>query len=270
MGIVNFVTGLMDEAIETTFIENLDKLVNSGDPQTSVFTNVRRIDDVFISAYAIDEALADDSPVWLLSDQGKIFLSKIADEREIIPPVPGDYIAIRDFNARRTDVETEHFSYTRDPKTISNDVFAYFFDAEKNILVCSVNADAVDTFKTIFKGRKEKILPELARTAIEISRGSVFFLIREWNFDFGDYGVYIDGVKVDSIGNGESKFLAVTAGQHELKLKNFFGLEKSEPLTFEISENQHLKFSCKYIPKAFIPCVFLFPNIKAIELTKMN
>lgn len=258
----------MDDAIEETFKENLVKLANSGDAQTSVFTNVRRIDDVFISAYAIDEALVDDSPVWLLSDQGKILLSK-SDAEEIIPPVAGDYISIRDFNARRSDVRTEHFSYTRDPKTISNDVFAYYFDAATNVLICTVNAEEVDTFKKIFERRKENLPPELARTAIEISRDNVFFFIKCWNIDFGNYGVYIDGVKVDSIGNGESKILAVTAGQHKLKLKNFFGLERSEAINFELEENQRLKFSCRYLPKAYIPYSALLPGLKIIELTKI-
>lgn len=255
----------MDDAIEKGFEENLVKLANGGDAQTSVFTNVRRIDDVFISKYAIDEALVDDSPVWLLSDQGKILLSK-SDTEEIIPPVAGDYISIRDFNARRSDVGTEHFSYTRDPKTISNDVFAYCFDAATNILICTVNADAVDTFKKIFERRKKNMPPELARTAIEISRKKLFFCLSPFqSWLFSNYKVYLDGVKVGNVGSGESKILAITPGRHELKLQNFFGLEKSEAINFEIKENQHLNFSCRYLWMAY---VFMF-NKKVIELAKI-
>ena len=265
MGIFKFITGIMNDAIEETFVENLIKLANGGDAQTSLFTNVRRIDDVFISNYAIDEALVDDSPVWLLSDQGKILLCK-NDAEDIIPPVAGDYISIRDFNARRADVTTKHFSYTRDPKTISNDVFAYYFDAVKNILICTVNDDAVNTFKEIFERRKKNVSPELARTTIEISRNNVFFSFKPAQSHlFSNYGIYLDGVKVGSVGNGESKILAMTAGQHELKLKNFFGLERSETINFEIKENQHLNFFCRYSWAAY---VFLF-NKKVIELTKI-
>lgn len=273
MGIFSFITRAMNEALETGFIEKMAEL-SKGDAQTSVFTNVRRIDDVFISEYAINEALLDDSPVWLLSDQGKILLcnpqSLTNNNNLIIPPVKGDYTLICDYNARQEDVRTNHFSYTRDPKIISNDIVAYTFNAENNILICSVSSDAVDRFKKILENRKKNRAPELSRITIEISRNNVFFSFRPLqSFIFSNYKIYIDGIKIGKIGNGESKILAMTAGQHELKLKNVFGLELSETVNFEIKQDQLLKFSCKYLPKAYIPIWFLLSK-KVIELKKQT
>ena len=153
MGITNFFKGFLGDVRNFSFISEMESLAKKSDSQTSVFTNVRRIDDVHISSYAIDGALEDHSPVWLLSDQGKIFLAKAAPavnvEQKTIPPVAGDYIFICDYNIRRQDFRTEHFSYTRDAKTISDDIFAYFFEPTENILICSVNDDAVKGFKKI-------------------------------------------------------------------------------------------------------------------------
>ena len=274
MGIFSFITGAMNEALEIGFIEKMSELAK-GDAQTSVFTNVRRIDDVFISEYAINEALLDDSPVWLLSDQGKILLcnpqSLTNSDNLLIPPVKGNYTLICDYNARQKDVRTNHFSYTREPKTISNDIVAYTFNAENSILICSVNSDAVDRFKKILESRKKNRAPELSRITIKISRNNVFFSFRPpQSFIFPNYKIYVDGVKVGKVGNGESKILAMTSGRHELKLKNVFGLEMSETIHFEIEQDQHLKFSCKYLPKAYIPFIWFLFSKKVIELKKTN
>ena len=158
MGIFSFFKEIGNVKSLIQFENKINDLHDKSDPQTTGFTNVRRIDDVYISEYAINTALDDFAPVWLLSDQGKIFLSKAAPASEVehktIPPVAGEYIFICDCSAQHQDVTRKHFTYRRDPKTISNDIFAYLFDEKKNILVCTVNTEAVEIFKKIVAYRQ--------------------------------------------------------------------------------------------------------------------
>lgn len=279
MGLLDYLANAAEdslfEAVIGTFWEPMGKLLKSNDPNTVAFTNVRRIDDVAISSYAIDAAVDDDSPVWLLSDQGKILLTRATADvdiaRTIVPPEKGEYILICDYAAARSDFRGRYFSYTRVPNLISNDIVAYYFDVKNHILVCSTEVEVVKTFKEIIEYRQKKLLPEITRTNIEISREDRIFFLRPWQSwsIFSNYDIYVDGVKVDEISSGESKFLAMTPGRHELRIRNVFGLEVSDTINFEIEKNQHLKFSCKYIPKAYIPVWFLFDK-KVIGLTKIN
>lgn len=168
MGIISAIKDTMMEATIDTFWEPMGNLLKSNDPNTVAFTNVRRIDDVAISSYAIDAAVDDDSPVWLLSDQGKILLTRATADvdiaRTIVPPEKGEYILICDYAAARSDFRGRYFSYTRVPNLISNDIVAYYFDMQNHILVCSTETNVVDTFKRIIEYRHKKIIPEFART----------------------------------------------------------------------------------------------------------
>lgn len=275
MAILNVFKELFGDLRKINFIGKMELLAEKADPQTAVFTNVRRLDDVYLSEYAIDAALDDYSPVWLLSDQGKIFLAKAAPasdvEHKTVPPAEGDYIFICDYNARRQDIRTRHFTYTREPKTISDDVVAYLFDAEKNILICTANADAVEAFKKIVAYRQAKASPETARITIDISRN------KQWSANsmtwFKAFNVYVDGVKIGSVDSGKSKMFAMTEGEHELRLKTIFGMERSEPVRFNIAFNQHLKFRSEFSTLALLPlvgCATMLPSVKGIELIKVN
>lgn len=279
MGLLDYLSNAAEdslfEAVIGTFWEPMGNLIKNNDPNTVVFTNVRRIDDVTISSYAIDAAVDDDSPVWLLSDQGKILLTKVEADvdiaRTIVPPKEGEYILICDYAATRTDFRGRHFSYIRVPNLISNDIVAYYLDIKEHILVCSTETNVVDTFKKIIEYRKKKIPSEFARTCIEIFREDKSFLRRPpRSWFFSNYKIYVDGVKVGKVGSGESKILAMTVGKHELKLKNIFGLEMSETIDFEIEQDQHLKFSCKYLPKAYIIWIWFLFSKNVIELKKTN
>lgn len=268
MGIINYFKGFFNDISTLKFAMKMQDLSDKGDSQTSTFTNVRRVDNVFISSYAIDAALDDFSPVWLNSDQGKLLLLQVAPsfdvEHKIIPPLPGEYIFVCDYNAHRQDVKTKHFRYIRDAKTSSNDIFAYLFEESTNTLICTINPDATKTFKKIIEYRRAKASPETARVTIEVSRKNQWTIMWEHFFSFN---VYLDGIKIGTVSNGGTKLFGLLAGTHELKIKNFFGLEQSNPVSFDIQQNQHLKFSCKYSLWAQIFPYFSFlPKVKGIEL----
>ena len=275
MAIPNVFKDMLGDLKQINFLSKIENLAAKYDAQTSVFTNVRRIDDVYISSYSIDAALDDYSPVWLTSDQGKIFFAKAAPavdvEHKTVPPVAGDYIFICDYNARRQDVHARHFTYTRDPKTISDDVVAYMFDEETNTLTCTANSDAVAAFKKFLAYRQAKASPETARITIDIARKSqTSFNCFNW---FMPFSVYVDGVKLGTVGNGKSKLFAMTEGEHELRIKTLLRLERSAPLRFNIAFNQHLKFKSEFATLALIPfgfCATVLPGVKGIEVTKLN
>lgn len=275
MAIPNVFKDMLGDLKHINFLRLIENLADNNDAQTSVFTNVRRLDDVYISSYAVDAALDDYSPVWLLSDQGKILLAKAAPasdvEHKTVPPAEGDYIFICDYNARRQDVRTRHFTYTRDPKTISDDVIAYFFYEEKNTLICTANSDAVAAFKKYLAYRQAKASPETARITIDVARSS------QWSFNifnwFMPFNVYVDGVKLGSVGSGKSKLFAMTEGEHELRIKTLLRLERSAPLRFNIAFNQHLKFKSEFATIALIPfgfCATVLPGVKGIKVTKID
>lgn len=271
MGIISSIKSGLNSITSVRFSRKMNKLIKNSDSQTVVFTNVRRVDDVAISSYAIDAALDDNSPVWLLSDQGKILLTKAASDvnipSTIVPPIAGEYILICDYAATRTDFRGRHFSYTREPKLISDDSFAYVFDAEDKTLSCTANADAVDLFKEILEYRKTKAAPELSRITIEIFYDSK--RDSKVKFYYTEFGIYVDGVKLGNVEKGKSKIFAVTEGTHELKIKTFFSEDHSKPLSFDIAYDQHLKFSCGYTKIArWIP--FPCPFIDGIEVEKIN
>lgn len=57
-----------------------------------------------------------------------------------------------------------------------------------------------------------------------------------------DYRVLVDRIEEAGIGNGETKTLEVSPGEHELLLK--IDWCRSNAVRFEISEDQTVKFSC--------------------------
>lgn len=154
MGLItSFLNGVANLMNETDFEVKIEEAVKNKDSQTVVFVNVCRIDDAKLSQYAIDTALNDNSPVFIKSDQGQAILVK-ADannhvETSIVPPYKGEYIFVCDYNANRADVQCEHYSYTRDPRIISNDIFAYKYYEKERILCCTVKTDIVDAFKKL-------------------------------------------------------------------------------------------------------------------------
>lgn len=267
MGIISSIKSTINDINVIKFLRKMGKLAEISAPQTLILTNVRRIDDIKISSYAIDAAVDDNSPVWLLSDQGKILLTKAAPDvdiaRTIIPPVPGEYILICDYAANRKDFRGRHFSYIREPKIISSDVFAYLFNEDTNILICTVNDSAVNSFKKIIEYRQGQASPETARTTIEISRD-------EHGKLYGtEFRVYVDDVNLGKVAKSKSKIFAITEGEHKLKIKTFAGGDRSKSLSFNISYGQHLKFHCGYTRIArLIPCPL--PIIEGIEIIKIN
>jgi hypothetical protein len=57
-----------------------------------------------------------------------------------------------------------------------------------------------------------------------------------------DYRVLIDRIEVAGIGNGETKTLEVSPGEHDLSLK--IDWCRSNAVSFEISADQTVKFCC--------------------------
>ena len=258
MGLANLLNKVSNFMGKTTFSVMMENLVKNNDGQTTVFTNVHRIDGADISSYAIDAALDDDSPVFLVSDQGQILLVKCevgeSPEASIVPPRPGDYTCIVDFMGNREDVVTEHYRYIKDSRTASNDVVAYFYDEKSRVLVCSANPEAVKSFKELVDYRKSQASPLLARTKMTINR--------PWRFVgmWISHNVHLDGTKIGSLSNGGSDLFAISPGTHELKIKGCFGLARSNELTFSIQEGNTIKVNSDYKFLFRIPYLYMLPN----------
>ena len=62
----------------------------------------------------------------------------------------------------------------------------------------------------------------------------------EFNNRFRDYGIYIDGQKVETISNGEAKELKVEAGRHTIVSK--IDWCSSPEISFEIAGNETRSF----------------------------
>ena len=258
MGLTNLINKAANFIGATNFSVTMEDLVEKNDGQTTVFTNIRRIDGAYISGYAIDAALDDNAPVFLASDQGQILLVKCeageSPETSMVPPLPGDYICIADFMGNREDVVTEHYRYIRDSRTISDDVFAYLYDEKNRVLACSVNPEAVKSFKELADYRKSHTSPLFARTKMAINR--------PWRFVgmWISHNVYLDGAKIGSLSNGGSDLFAISPGTHELKIKGCFGLAKSNGLTFSIQEGDTITVSSDYKSLFRMPYWYMLPN----------
>ena len=75
---------------------------------------------------------------------------------------------------------------------------------------------------------------------------------RAWRFVcfLFDAEVYIDDVKIGTVGNGKSQTFTVSPGAHKLQLKLTYPLltlfTRSEPKDFQIRGGETLKFNCDY------------------------
>jgi hypothetical protein len=73
-------------------------------------------------------------------------------------------------------------------------------------------------------------------TTLTISRDS------GWADRLRDYRVLVDGIGVAGIGNGETKSIGVRPGKHVLSME--IDWCRSNAVTFEISEDQAIRFLC--------------------------
>ncbi|MBQ9479556.1 MAG: hypothetical protein IJU71_08385 [Selenomonadaceae bacterium] len=281
MGIINWFKSGINEAKAlwalSKFESVISKLLNQSDEHTTFFTNVRRIDDVVMSDYAIDAALDDGAPVYMLSDQGKILLAR-ADrddhiEKKLVPPQEGEYIFVCDYNAAREDVRTEFFSYIRDSKSSSDDIVACYFEPDKKRLCCTSNAEAVKHFKAFLSLRsgKEPDVPLETATRLEFTRKK-----RNMFFAGGAYNLYVDGVKLGDIGNGKFKSYSVEPGEHVIQAKYMIlgsiPYIKSRTLNITVAENQALQLETNYnaigIFGRLIPYLTALPGVYGIDLNR--
>ena len=158
VGLFGFLTKANNWMSNFNFTFTMEQLAKEGDAQTKVFTNICRVDGASISSYAVDTALDNNAPVYLLTDQGMVLLVKSGVNNNlvntIVPPVPGDYICFTDGASKCMNVETEYYRYIIDEIITSNDIYAYWYDDVKHVLYCSTNEKAVKEFEEVMSYRR--------------------------------------------------------------------------------------------------------------------
>ncbi len=89
-------------------------------------------------------------------------------------------------------------------------------------------------------------------------------IFRKWRFVDFLYAanVFIDGIQVGKVSNGQTKIFEVTPGVHKLRLKmnwSFFsGFLRSREMDFRIEKGDALKFNCDFNFGAFMTITGLF------------
>lgn len=111
-------------------------------------------------------------------------------------------------------------------------------------------------------------------TTIQISRKW------RWVDLFFAENVYVDGIKIGKVSNGQSKIFEVQPGIHKLQLKmnwSFFsGFLRSRPTDFRIEEGNALRFTSDFTFGAFATITgfwmfsWLFSGFKVIKIEQDN